>query len=303
MSLSPLLQDLASAAAGAPLDWRDLGLKNYLFSLPTPLGEFQLRWYSLAYLAAIIFAYWHISKTLKAPGAPMAQRHADDLFFYCTLGVILGGRLGYATFYTGGETGLPSLWGQPSELLKLWNGGMSFHGGLVGVLLAIAFVCRQGKLSFLRVCDYVAVSVPMGMFFGRLANFVNAELWGRVAGSDVPWAMVFPGGGPMPRHPSQLYEALLEGLLLAAVLMYLFWRTRARWKPGLLVGIFATGMALARFVVEFYREPDAQLQELARSSDLSMGQWLTLPLLAAGLFFTIRALMRPELGSTTPVPE
>ncbi|MEQ1498542.1 MAG: prolipoprotein diacylglyceryl transferase [Novosphingobium sp.] len=301
MSLS--LQGLAAAAADAPLNWQDFGLKHYLFSLPTPLGEFQLRWYSLAYLAAIIFSYWHVSKALRAPGAPMAQRHSDDLFFYGTLGVILGGRLGYATFYTGGDTGLPSLWGQPGELLKLWNGGMSFHGGLIGVVVAIAWVCWRGKLNFLRVCDYVAVAVPVGMFFGRLANFINAELWGRVAGPDVSWAMIFPGAGDLPRHPSQLYEAGLEGLLLAAVLMYLFWRTRARWKPGLLVGIFAAGMALARFMVEFYREPDAQLQEFARSTGMSMGQWLTLPLLAAGLFFAIRAISRPELNSIPPIPE
>ena len=303
MLLSLSLQGLAAAAADAPLNWSDLHLKNYLFKFGTPLGEFQLRWYSLAYLAAIIFSYWHMSRSIKAPGAPMAQRHADDLFFYGTLGVILGGRLGYATFYTGGDTGLPSLWGQPGELIKLWNGGMSFHGGLIGVVLAIAFVCWRNKLSFLRVCDYVAVTVPVGMFFGRLANFINGELWGRVAESDVAWAMVFPGAGDMPRHPSQLYEAGLEGLLLAAITLYLFWRTRARWKPGLLVGVFAFGIALARFVVEFYREPDAQLQDFARSSGLSMGQWLTLPLMAVGLFFAIRAVARPEMNSTAPIPE
>lgn len=303
MLLSLSLQGLAAAAADAPLNWQDLGLKNYLFGFSTPLGEFQLRWYSLAYLAAIIFSYWHISKSLKSPGAPMAQRHADDLFFYCTLGVILGGRLGYATFYTGGDTGLPSLWSQPGELMKLWNGGMSFHGGLIGVALAVAWVCWRGKLSFLRVMDYVTVTVPVGMFFGRMANFVNAELWGRVAGPDVPWAMVFPGAGEAARHPSQLYEAGLEGLLLAAVMLYLFWRTRARWRPGLLASIFAIGMALSRFLVEFYREPDAQLQEFARSTGMSMGQWLTLPLLAVGVIFAIRAISRPELNAAAPGPE
>lgn len=301
--LSLSLLELTAAAANAPLNWQDLGLSNYLFSLDTPLGQFQLRWYSLAYLAGIIFAYWHVSKSLKAPGAPMAQRHADDLFFYCTLGVILGGRLGYATFYTGGDTGIPSLWGDPRELLKLWNGGMSFHGGLVGVVLAVAWVCWRNKLSFLRVMDYVAVTVPVGMLLGRLANFVNAELWGRVAGPDVPWAMVFPGAGELPRHPSQLYEAALEGALLAVVMLWLFWKTRARWRPGLLASIFTIGIALGRFVVEFYREPDAQLKELAQTTGLSMGQWLTLPLLAVGLFFAIRALMRPELNATTPPPQ
>ena len=295
--LSLSLAQLAAATTAAPLQWTDLGLKTYLFHLDTSWGDFQLRWYSLAYLAGIVFAYWHVSKTLKAPGAPMAQRHVDDLFFYCTLGVILGGRLGYATFYTGGSTGLPSLWTQPSELIKLWNGGMSFHGGLVGVLVAIAWISWRNGLSFLRICDYIAVPVPMGMLFGRLANFINGELWGRAAGPGVPWAMVFPGGGDVARHPSQLYEALLEGALLAAVMLYLFWRTRARWRPGLLVGSFALGIALARFTVEFYRQPDEQLSEFARTTGFSMGQWLTIPLMLVGLFFMVRALRLPALGS------
>ena len=295
--LSLSLAQLAAATTAAPLQWTDLGLKTYLFHLDTRWGDFQLRWYSLAYLAGIVFAYWHVSKTLKAPGAPMAQRHVDDLFFYCTLGVILGGRLGYATFYTGGSTGLPSLWTQPSELIKLWNGGMSFHGGLVGVLVAIAWISWRNGLSFLRICDYIAVPVPMGMLFGRLANFINGELWGKVAGPNVPWAMVFPGGGDAARHPSQLYEALLEGALLAAVMLYLFWRTRARWRPGLLVGSFALGIALARFTVEFFRQPDEQLSEFARTTGFSMGQWLTIPLMLVGLFFVVRALRLPALGS------
>lgn len=289
---------LAAAAAHAPLNWTDLGLKTYLFHIDTRWGDFQLRWYSLAYLAGIVFAYWHVSKTLKAPGAPMAQRHVDDLFFYCTLGVILGGRLGYATFYTGGDTGLPSLWTQPSELIKLWNGGMSFHGGLVGVLIAVAWISWRNKLSFLRVCDYIAVPVPMGMLFGRLANFINGELWGREAGPNVPWAMIFPGGGDVARHPSQLYEALLEGLLMAVVMLLLFWKTRARWRPGLLVGTFALGMAIARFTVEFFRQPDEQLTEFARTTGFSMGQWLTIPLMLVGLFFIVRALRLPALGSS-----
>ena len=301
--LSLSLATLASAAADAPIYFTDLGLKRYLFKLDTGWGTFELRWYSLAYLAGIIFAYWHVSKTIKAPGAALAQRHVDDLFFYCTIGIILGGRLGYATFYTGGDTGLPSLWGQPGELLKLWNGGMSFHGGLIGVLVALAWVCWRGGLNFLRVCDTIAVPVPVGMLLGRLANFVNGELWGKVAGSDVPWAMVFPGGGNAARHPSQLYEALLEGALLAAIMLWLFWKTRARWRPGLLVGTFALGISAARFAVEFYREPDEQLQEFARSTGLTMGQWLTIPLMLVGLFFIVRALRLPELNSTAPVPE
>lgn len=285
-----MLSLLLAAAAEAPLQWKDLGLSPDVFSI----GWFTLRWYSLAYLAGIVLGYWHLTKMAKAPGAPLAQRHADDLFFYCTLGIILGGRLGYATFY---DTGL---WANPVELLKLWNGGMSFHGGLAGVVLAIAWVARSGSLSFLRVCDYIAVCVPFGMMFGRLANFVNGELWGRVAESPVAWAMVFPGAGELPRHPSQLYQAGLEGALLIVVMLYLFWRTRARWKPGLLVGTFTLGIALARFFSEFYREPDAQLAEFAARTGLSMGQWLTIPLMAVGAFFLVRALRQPELGSGSP---
>lgn len=285
-----MLSLLAGAAANAPIEWLDLGLRNYLFRI----GSFELRWYSLAYLAGILLAYWHTSKMIKAPGAPLAQRHADDLFFYCTLGVIIGGRLGYATFYQ------PELWAQPLELLKLWHGGMSFHGGLIGVVLAIAWVCWRGQLSFLRVCDYIAVSVPFGMLFGRLANFVNGELWGRVAGPGVPWAMIFPDAGPLARHPSQLYQALLEGLLLLIVMLAVFWKTRARWRTGLLVGIFTLGMGLARFISEFFREPDAQLQQFAERTGLSMGQWLTIPLIAVGLYLIVRALTRPSSSSGVP---
>ncbi|OCC23842.1 prolipoprotein diacylglyceryl transferase [Croceicoccus estronivorus] len=267
-----------------PLMWEDLGLRPGI-----DLGFFTLRFYSLAYLAGILLGYWHLSKMVKAPGAPMAQRHVDDLFFYCTLGIIIGGRLGYATFYQ------PSLWANPADLLKLWQGGMSFHGGLTGVLLAIAWVSWRGGLSFLRVADYIAVNVPFGMMFGRIANFINGELWGRP--SDVPWAMVFPGAGPLPRHPSQLYEAALEGALLMVVLLLLFWKTRARWRPGLLVGTFTAGIGIARFSVEFFREPDAQLAEFALRTGLSMGQWLTLPLIALGLAVVVRSLIKPAMGA------
>ena len=297
--LSLSLASLATAATTAPIHFEDLGLSPNVFTI----GSFALRWYSLAYLAGILLAYWHTSKACKAPGAPMAQRHIDDLFFYCTLGVILGGRLGYATFYTGGATGIPSLWAHPGELVKLWQGGMSFHGGLIGVVIAMAWVCWRNKLSMVRVGDYIAVSVPFGMMFGRLANFVNGELWGRVAGPDVPWAIVFKGAGDVARHPSQLYQALGEGLLLLVILLPLFWKTRARWKPGLLVGLFTLGMGLARFMAEYFREPDEQLQEFARQTGFSMGQWLSVPLVLVGLFFIVRALLRPELNSGTPSPQ
>lgn len=290
---------LFAATAGAvaePIRWAELGLTPGI-----DLGFFMLRWYSLAYLAGILLGYWHLSRMVKAPGAPMAQRHADDLFFYCTLGIIIGGRLGYATFYQPSLfTGFDGEGFVSWQLLRLWDGGMSFHGGLAGVLVAIAFVAWRGGLNFLRVADYIAVNVPFGMMFGRIANFVNGELWGRP--SDAPWAMVFPDAGPLARHPSQLYEAALEGALLIAVLLFLFWRTRARYRPGLLVGVFTAGIALARFTVEFFREPDAQLAEFAAETGLSMGQWLTIPLIVLGLAVTVRALARPPLASGKGAP-
>ncbi|MCT2559958.1 prolipoprotein diacylglyceryl transferase [Tsuneonella sp. YG55] len=289
-----LLSLLAAATqeAGNHLHFEDLGLRRGI-----DLGFFELRFYSLAYLAGIVLGYWHLTRMIKAPGSPMAQRHADDLFFYCTIGIILGGRLGYALFYS------PDfyLFTHPLEFFKLWEGGMSFHGGVFGVLVAIAWVCRQGKISFLRTADYIAVNVPFGMLFGRLANFVNGELWGRP--TDVSWAMIFPEDPTqLPRHPSQLYEAGLEGALLVVVMLLLFWKTRARWRPGLLVGVFTAGIALARFTVEFFREPDAQLAEFARSTGLSMGQWLTIPLILLGVAVAIRALTRPPLGSQSAQP-
>ena len=284
------------------IQWADLGLTEGI-----ELGFFTLRWYSLAYLAGIVLGYWHLTRMIKAPGAPMAQRHADDLFFYCTLGIIFGGRLGYALFYKPElfvsleGNGLVS-W----ELLRLWDGGMSFHGGVIGVLVAIAWVCRQGDLRFLRIADYIAVNVPFGMMFGRLANFVNGELWGRE--TDVPWGMIFCDmektantclTSGIVRHPSQLYEAALEGALLIIMLLYMFWRTRARYRPGLLVGTFTVGVASARFIVEFFREPDAHLSEFAASSGLSMGQWLTIPLILIGVFVIVRAMRKPPLASGT----
>lgn len=275
----------AASAVTQPLHWADFGLKRGI-----DLGFFTLRYYSLAYLVGILFAYWHVTKMIRQPGAPLAQRHVDDLFFWCTLGVIFGGRLGYAAFYG------PKLFEHPLDLLKLWEGGMSFHGGLVGVTVAIAWVCWRGELSFLRVCDYIAVCTPFGLLLGRLANFINGELWGRVAGPGVRWAMVFPGAGDLPRHPSQLYEAGLEGLVLMAVLVPLFWMTRARWRPGLLVGVFTLGYGLSRFIVEYFREPDEQLLEFAARTGMSMGQWLTVPLIVIGLVLVVRALLRPAQG-------
>lgn len=291
-----MLSLLAASGAADPIYWSDLGLRPGI-----ELGFFTLRYYSLAYLIGVMFAYWHTSKMLKQPGAPMAQRHADDLFFYCTLGVILGGRLGYAMFYdTSLWTGFAGDGFITWKLLRLWDGGMSFHGGLAGVTLAMAYVAWRDKLNFIRVVDYVAVGVPMGMLLGRLANFVNGELWGRV--SDVPWAMIFPGAGEVPRHPSQLYQAGLEGLALLVVMMALFWLTRARYRPGLLAGVFTLGMGIARFVNEFFREPDQQLADFAARTGLSMGQWLTIPLILTGLIVVLFALRKPPLATGTTAP-
>jgi phosphatidylglycerol:prolipoprotein diacylglycerol transferase len=240
------------------------------------LGFFELRWYSLAYLAGIVLGYLYLKRLIKQPGAPMAQRHADDFVFYVTLGIIFGGRLGYVFFYQ------PAFYlANPLEALKLWDGGMSFHGGLIGSTLAALYLARKNGLSFLRVGDYACMCGPFGLFFGRMANFVNGELWGRPSG--VSWAMVFPTGGPVPRHPSQLYEAALEGVLLFLALWVLFWFTRARYKPGMLAGVFIFGYGLARFIVEYFRNPDDHLTDLAVRTGLSMGQWLTIPMLLLGL--------------------
>jgi phosphatidylglycerol:prolipoprotein diacylglycerol transferase len=277
--------DWLAVATQEAIRWEDLGLRPGI-----DLGFFTLRFYSLAYLAGIVLGWWHLTRMVKAPGSPMAVRHADDLFFYCTLGIILGGRLGYALFYR------PELL-TSTEIFLLWEGGMSFHGGVLGTVIAIAWVAWRGQLNFLRVCDYIAVNVGFGMLFGRIANFINGELWGRPVESDVPWAMIFPAGGNVARHPSQLYEALLEGALIIAVMVPVFWKTRARYRPGLLVGVFTTLVAWARFAVEYFREPDAQLADFAVQTGLSMGQWLTIPLSLVGVFFVIFALVRPELGS------
>jgi len=268
---------MAAAAAGH-IQFTDLHLSPVLLHV----GPFQIRWYSLAYIAGILVGWWYLTKLIDQPGAPMARRHADDFIFYATLGIILGGRLAYVIFYDPG----PMLH-DPIKILQLWQGGMSFHGGAFGVVIATWWLARRNGLSMLRFLDYVACCGPFGLFFGRLANFVNGELWGRV--TDVPWAIVFPGpdAGPYPRHPSQLYEAGLEGLLLFAVLAYLFWRTQARYKPGLLLGVFLVGYGAARFFVEFFREPDVQLGLLPWG--LSMGQTLSLPMIFVGIWFILTA--------------
>ena len=267
----------------------DLGLDP----IALDLGFFQLRWYSLAYLAGIFIGYWYLLKLIKQPGAPMARRHADDLVFYAALGIIFGGRLGYVLFYN-----LPYYLEHPVDILKLWDGGMSFHGGVIGTSLGILYLARKEGLNWLRVHDYVACCVPFGLFFGRLANFINQELWG--APTDVPWAIRFvevTPYGPMlgsPRHPSQLYEAGLEGIILFLILWFMFWRTKARYEPGKLVGAFILFYGLFRFVIEFIREPDSQLVEFAQATGLHMGQWLTVPMILGGIYLMATAKKRRE---------
>jgi phosphatidylglycerol:prolipoprotein diacylglycerol transferase len=258
-----------------------LGLSPIVFEI----GRFQLRWYSLAYLAGIIIGWWYLLRLLALPGAPMARRHADDMVFYATLGIIIGGRLAYVAFYD------PTILDDPLGIFKLWRGGMSFHGGVLGVTAGILYLAWKNKLDWLRVHDYVACCVPFGLFFGRLANFVNGELWG--APTSQPWGVVFPSDDAgAPRHPSQLYEAGLEGLLLFAILWYMFWKTDARYQPGKLVGTFLLGYGVSRFLVEFIREPDAQLVGFAQSSGLHMGQWLSLPMIFGGLYLIVTAKAR-----------
>ena len=276
-------------AASSAIAFPDLGLSPVALDL----GFFQLRWYSLAYLAGIFIGYWYLLKLLKEPGAPMARRHADDLVFYAALGIILGGRLGYVLFYN-----LPFYLAHPLDILKLWDGGMSFHGGVIGTSLGIIYLARKERLPWLRIHDYVACCVPFGLFFGRLANFVNQELWG--AQTTVPWAVRFEEAtvygkvlGP-PRHPSQLYEAGLEGLVLFAILWFMFWRTKARYEPGKLVGAFILFYGIFRFGIEFIREPDSQLAGFAQATGLHMGQWLTVPMILGGIYLMVTAKKRRE---------
>ncbi|HEX8667912.1 MAG TPA: prolipoprotein diacylglyceryl transferase [Allosphingosinicella sp.] len=273
------------------IQFNRLGLSPILFEY----GWFKIRWYSLAYLAGILIGWWYLLKLIARPGAPLARRHADDMVFYATLGIILGGRLGYVLFYKPGY-----YLANPLEIVQLWDGGMSFHGGVIGTSLGIMWMARKHGLNWLRVHDYVACCVPFGLFFGRLANFVNGELWGR-GPADVPWAVRFCENmdrvhcllGP-PRHPSQLYEAALEGILLFLVLWFLFWKTEARYQPGKLVGTFLLGYGLCRFTVEFFRQPDEQLTWLAAQTGLSMGQWLTVPMILGGAFLIATAKSRRQ---------
>jgi phosphatidylglycerol:prolipoprotein diacylglycerol transferase len=237
------------------------------------IGPLAVRWYALAYIAGIVLGWRYAIHLLRRPPQVMDRATLDDFIVWATLGVILGGRLGYVLFYRPGYYLF-----HPEEIVFLWRGGMSFHGGMIGVVLAVILFARRRGLNLFALGDIVSAATPIGLFFGRIANFINGELWGRP--SDVPWAVVFPGGGPSPRHPSQLYEAALEGAALFVVLAWLARRPGMRERPGRLSGWFLVGYALARITGEVFREPDAHLGFIAGAA--TMGQLLSLPMLAVG---------------------
>jgi phosphatidylglycerol---prolipoprotein diacylglyceryl transferase len=255
------------------------------------IGPLAVRWYALAYIVGIIAGWIHARAIIASPKlwggpAPLTVAAYDDFIVWITLGIILGGRIGYVLFYN-----FSHFREYPSEILQLWNGGMSFHGGVLGSVLAtVLFALRRG-ISILSLGDVTLAVAPIGLFLGRLANFINGELWGRP--SDVPWAMIFPTGGPLPRHPSQLYEAALEGLVLLAVLGVLV-RCGALKRPGLVSSSFAVVYGVLRIFCEFFREPDVQLGFLW--GGLTMGMLLSIPLIVAGVIGLIFASARPAIA-------
>ncbi len=252
------------------------------------LGPIAIRWYALAYIAGIMGG-WLLARRLAAlPPRAATREQVDDAVTWVTLGIILGGRLGYVLFYRPGYYVTA-----PWEALAVWQGGMSFHGGMLGVILALFWFCRRNRLDPFLFSDRVVSVVPIGLFLGRLANFANGELWGRV--TDVPWAMVFPHAGPEPRHPSQLYQAFLEGICLFALLQVLVRIPSIRHRPGMTAGAFLAGYGIARIVGEMFRQPDAHLGFLL--AGITMGQLLSLPMLAVGLWLIWRARRRPPIAA------
>ncbi|MCS7101582.1 MAG: prolipoprotein diacylglyceryl transferase [Burkholderiaceae bacterium] len=254
------------------------------------LGPLAVRWYGLMYLVGfagfLLLGRWRARETWRG----MTRQDVDDLLFYGVLGVIIGGRLGYVLFYK------PAYYLQhPLEALMIWKGGMASHGGIIGVLIVLAWFARSRGKSFLQVADFVAPLIPQGLAFGRLGNFINGELWGRPADPNVwPWAMVFPqAGDAVPRHPSQLYQAALEGVLLFVAL---WWYSRRPRAPGKVGAAFLLGYGVLRFVAEFAREPDAFLGLLALR--LSLGQWLSLPMIAAGAVLFVYFGRRPPASAS-----
>ena len=269
-----------------------------LFAIPFPaidpvavaIGPFVVRWYALAYIVGLLLGWRYCLVLADRPPRLVERGDIDDFLVWATLGVVFGGRIGYVLFYQ------PGYYLQhPIEALYLWHGGMSFHGGALGVTLAILLFTRARRLPVLAFSDVIAEAIPIGLFFGRIANFINGELFGRE--TDIPWAMVFPNGGPVPRHPSQLYEAVCEGLLLFLLLLLAEHRG-ARRRPGIVTGLFLIGYAVARMSGELFRQPDAQLGFLVFGT--TMGQLLSIPVLIAGFILIWWARRQP---ASTAAPQ
>jgi phosphatidylglycerol---prolipoprotein diacylglyceryl transferase len=253
------------------------------------IGWFVIRWYALAYIGGIVLGWIYARSLVKKERlwdgpVPITLVQLDDFILWVTIGIIVGGRTGYVLFYN------PVFFIQhPAEIFQLWNGGMSFHGGFLGCVAAVMLFARKNDISILSLGDITTAVGPIGLFLGRLANFINSELWGRTADSSVPWAMVFPNGGPLPRHPSQLYEAGLEGILLFAILAVMV-RMGALKRPGLILGSFIAIYGLARITAEFFREPDPQLGFLW--GGLTMGMLLSVPMIIVGAILIMMAWRR-----------
>jgi len=244
------------------------------------LGPLIIRWYALAYIGGLLLGWWYM-RALAAQSPVAAERdEVDDFLVWATLGVVFGGRLGYVLFYNPGF-----YLDNPSLIFAVWRGGMSFHGGLLGVAAAAALFTHRRGIRLLPFADLLACIAPIGLFLGRLANFINGELYGRI--SEAPWAMIFPRGGPNPRHPSQLYEAGMEGALLFVVLFFLRRSEAVRRRAGLLSGVFLAGYGVARTIAELFRQPDIHLGFLTGGT--TMGQWLSAPMVAAGIYLMVRA--------------
>lgn len=244
------------------------------------IGPFAIRWYAIAYITGLVLG-WRLMRRLGARRPhEIAPERIDDFLVWATIGIIIGGRLGYVLFYN-----FSFYLSQPLAIFQVWKGGMSFHGGLLGVVAASFLYARKMGIPVLVFADIVAVASPIGLFFGRIANFINAELYGRV--TDVPWGMVFPTGGPAPRHPSQLYEAALEGALLFVVLMALYQMACVRARTGFVAGVFFAGYGAARSFVELFRQPDTHIGFL--SFGTTTGQWLSIPMIAVGIWLMVRS--------------
>jgi phosphatidylglycerol:prolipoprotein diacylglycerol transferase len=259
------------------------------------IGPLAIRWYALAYIFGILLGWLYArmlirSEPLWGGPAPMTVADFDDFVLWVTFGIILGGRIGYVLFYNPAHFAA-----HPLEIFQLWQGGMSFHGGFAGCVAAVMLFAKLRGIPILSLGDLTCAAAPIGLFLGRIANFINGELWGRP--TDVSWAMVFPGGGPLPRHPSQLYEATLEGLALFMLLALLI-RAGALKRPGLILGAFALGYGIARSFCEFFREPDAQLGFLW--GGMTMGMLLSVPLMIAGVVLIWMALKRPPQQAVKP---